>query len=122
MEINSTLIPQSSPVKSPKVSLKARVLSLSYEVSVFPGMQTSVEGFLGDLRGILRPFPPERRGKLKRTMMRRFATTQNRPDHTVLDEVRGLECSRSQERRVHMSSSMAFIWKCVPRIAHTWKS
>lgn len=90
-----------------------------YDNSVSPGGQVYVEAFFGVLQGIV---APERSGKLKRAMMRRFTTTQNRPGHTVLDEVRGLECSRSQRRRIHMSSSMAFIWKCVPRIAHTWKS
>lgn len=65
---------------------------------------------------------PERRGKLKRKMMRKFTRTQNRPGHGVLDQVRGPECPRSQERRTRMSSSMAFIWKCVPMMAHTWKS
>lgn len=93
----------------------AGVPSRSYDISVLPGSPAF-------LWGVLWPVAPERRGKLNRMMMKKLTSTQKRAGHTVLTEVRGLECSRSQGRRVAMSFSMAFIWKCVPRMAHTWKS
>lgn len=113
IEVNRILIAQSTPVKSIKVGSTIP----SYDVSVLPGFRS-----LAFLRRILWPVAPQRRGKLNMTTMVKLTSTQNRAGHTVLVEVRGLECSRSQGRRVAMSSSMAFIWKCVPRIAHTWKS
>lgn len=64
----------------------------------------------------------ERRGRLQRMMTIKFTTTQNSAAHTELAKVMGMECSRSQVRRVTMSCSMAFIWKWVPRMPHTWKS
>lgn len=64
----------------------------------------------------------ERSGRLYRMMMIKFTSTQNSTAHTELFKVMGMECSRSQACRVTMSCSMAFIWKWVPRMPHTWKS
>ncbi|KAG7221765.1 hypothetical protein INR49_029148 [Caranx melampygus] len=53
----------------------------------------------------------ERSGRLKRMIIVRFSTKQSRAAPTELENVTGMECSRSQVRRVTISCSRAFIWK-----------
>lgn len=64
----------------------------------------------------------ENRGRLKRKIRITFSTRQSSVAPTESAKVMGMEFSRSQGRRVIMSSSMAFIWKWVARMPHTWKS
>ncbi len=79
---------------------------------------TLADAFLGPCFFSL-PTGAERRGRLKRPMMIKFTSTQNIAAPTELTKVMGMECCRSQGRRVTMSCSMAIIWKWVARMAHT---
>lgn len=52
----------------------------------------------------------------------KFTTTLSSATPAEFESVIGIEFWRSQGRRKAMSRSTAFIWKCVPRTPHTWKS
>lgn len=98
-------------------------LMMTYEVRDLAAGQTLTEAFYELLPCFFFwQTGAERRGRLYRMMIRKFTTTQKSAAHTELAKVMGMECSRSQVRRVTMSCSMAFIWKWVPRMPHTWKS
>lgn len=64
----------------------------------------------------------QRRGRLKKVMTVRFSTRLSSAAPSVLVKLMGKECVSSQRRRVAMSCSMAFIWKWVPTMLHTWNS